>query len=448
MGTPKSSAPLERLNTLFDVGAVGGLPDSQLIEMLTTRRDQAADAAFAVLADRHGPMVRRVCRAVLRDPHDADDAFQATFLVLVRKARGLWVRESVGPWLHQVAHRTASCARAARDRRRRHERLAGLALAELRGGAIVDDLGEVLHAEVGRLPERYRAAVMLCLLEGLSPEQAARHLGCPVGTVHSRLARGRERLRCRLTRRGLAPAIVGSASMLTEPSSVPAALVSATGRAATRLAAGEKLTGIVSASVVALTRDTLRTEMATNLILTAGAALALGVALTAGGALGYRATARDGAAARHTGEAPQGRGKPDTTQAQPPRPPELKESFAEPDGRASTLAVSPNGKTVAVACDDSSVHLLDARTGAKQVALADVPNGNTRALVFIPDGRSIAGVYDDNQLRIWEVASGKLLKALPALGDMQRRRLTPAMAQFAGYLTGRRPDRRRRWRKR
>ena len=99
---------LRHLDTLFNVGAVGGLTDAQLLELFTTGRDEAAELAFTVLVDRHGPMVLRVCQAVLRDSHDAQDAFQATFLVLVKKARGLWVRESLGPWLHQVAHRTAS----------------------------------------------------------------------------------------------------------------------------------------------------------------------------------------------------------------------------------------------------------------------------------------------------------------------------------------------------
>ena len=262
----QNSIALRHLNTLFNLGAVGGLTDRELLTLFTTRRDEAAELAFAVLVDRHGPMVLRVCQAVLRDSHDAQDAFQATFLVLVQKARGLWVRECLGPWLHQVAHRTASCARSARARRRRHERLAASSSAD-GAGESPDDLGEVLHEEVGRLPERYRAAVVLCLLEGLTPEQAARQLGWPAGTVHSRLARGRARLRRRLTRRGLAPEMAGTDSVLTaELAPVPPALVAATDVAATRFAAGETLAGIVSASVVSLTKEGLRTQMVTKLI--------------------------------------------------------------------------------------------------------------------------------------------------------------------------------------
>ncbi len=176
----------------------------------------------------------RVCQAVLRDSHDAQDAFQATFMVLVKKARGLWVRASLGPWLHQVAHRIASCARLANARRRRHEKQAASLSADYTAASSPDDLGEVLHREVSRLPEQYRTAVVLCLLEGLTPEQAAQQLGWPAGTVHSRLARGRERLRGRLTRRGLAPGIVGAALLLaSEPAgAVPPSLVAAMGRAA------------------------------------------------------------------------------------------------------------------------------------------------------------------------------------------------------------------------
>ena len=137
MAKAQHEISLRHLDSLLNVGAIGGLTDAQLLEMFTTRRDEAAELAFAVLVDRHGPMVLRVCRAMLRDSHDAEDAFQATFLVLVKKARGLWVRESLGPWLHQVAHRTASCARSAVARRRRHERLAALSADQLDAGRTV-----------------------------------------------------------------------------------------------------------------------------------------------------------------------------------------------------------------------------------------------------------------------------------------------------------------------
>jgi HlyD family secretion protein len=231
---------LRQLRTLLAEGTIGGLTDGQLLERFATGRGEAAERAFAALVERHGPIVLRLCRAVLRDEHEAQDAFQATFLVLARKARSLWVRDSLGPWLHQVAYRAARCARSAAARRRAHERRSA-EMATARGAEPGDreDLAGLLHEEVERLPPRYRVPLVLCDLEGCTHEQAARHLGCPVGTVKSRLSRGRELLRSRLARRGLAvPAGVLGASAVAEAGAVPPALVEATARAAAGLAAG------------------------------------------------------------------------------------------------------------------------------------------------------------------------------------------------------------------
>ena len=124
MAKERNGATLRHIQTLFSVGTVGGLTDGQLLEWYPNRTGEAAELAFAALVERHGPMVLRVCREVLRNEHEAHDAFQATFLVLVRRAGSLWVRDSLAPWLHQVALRVAWCARSATARRRRHERKA------------------------------------------------------------------------------------------------------------------------------------------------------------------------------------------------------------------------------------------------------------------------------------------------------------------------------------
>ena len=161
------------------------------------------------------------------------------------------------------------CARSANVRRQRHERIAAVSATTIRSNETFDDLRDVLHQEVSRLPEKYRAAVVLCLMEGMSPEQAAQQLAWPVGTVHSRLARGRARLRHRLRHRGLAPDTDNTQSELAaEPAVIPAALVAATRQAATRLAAGELLAAIVSDSVVSLAIEGLRTQMVTKLVIT------------------------------------------------------------------------------------------------------------------------------------------------------------------------------------
>ena len=206
-------AGLRQLRTLFNVGAIGELSDGQLLERFSAGPREVAELAFAAIVERHAAMVARVCGSLLADPHDAQDAAQATFLILVRKARGLWVRDSLGPWLHQVACRVSGASRSAAMRRRLKERRA----AELSAAAvgpdvgIDDDLRLALHAEIARLPDRYRVPLVLCDLEGRTCEQAARLMGRPVGTVKSWRARGRERLRLRLVRRGLAPsaAIIG-----------------------------------------------------------------------------------------------------------------------------------------------------------------------------------------------------------------------------------------------
>jgi RNA polymerase sigma factor (sigma-70 family) len=210
------------LSLVFDVGVVGNLTDGQLLERFIGAAGESAEGAFAELVARHGSMVLATCRSVLRDRHAAEDAFQATFLILARRAGSLHVKDSLGPWLHQVAYRTACCALSAKARRQRHERRAAATAGPLMREDVRDDIGPVLHREIERLPERYRAVVLLCCVEGLTVNQAAERLGSPAGTVQSRLARGRDRLRGRLLRLGLAPSASLLAAILT-PESVRAA---------------------------------------------------------------------------------------------------------------------------------------------------------------------------------------------------------------------------------
>jgi RNA polymerase sigma factor (sigma-70 family) len=190
--------------------AAGPDADRHLLERFVARRDEAA---FTALVRRHGPMVLSVCRRVLYSPADAEDAFQATFLVLARKAASIRKREALASWLHGVAFHLASTAKARNARRRYHEVRAaeerrsrlGHGLPTVPQGAVAwRELQEVLDAELRRLPDVCREPLVLCYLEGLSHEEAARRLSWPVGTVKSRLARARELLRARMERRGLA----------------------------------------------------------------------------------------------------------------------------------------------------------------------------------------------------------------------------------------------------
>jgi RNA polymerase sigma factor (sigma-70 family) len=244
---------VRHIHMLFSAGTIGRLTDGQILERFTSCDEEAAEFAFAALVERHGPMVLRVCQSVLRERHDAEDAFQATFLILVRKAASIRKRNSVVSWLHGVAFRTASCHKAAKSRRGRldHKAAAGAPASAESGDP--DDLATVLHEELDGLPEKFRIPIVLCYFEGQSHEQAARQLSWPVGTVRSRLARGREQLRWRLTRRGLAPAIVlleRSLTAHTARAAISPALADATARAAVHCAAGRLVaSGVTSTSV-------------------------------------------------------------------------------------------------------------------------------------------------------------------------------------------------------
>ena len=220
---------------LFGVGTAAGLTNAQLLRQFAANRDPGAQAAFAAMVARYGPMVLRVCGTILREPTDIEDAFQATFLVLARKARSIREPDSVGSWLYGVALRTASSARLAAIRRRRHERQSTAAAATRPAEEDGDDFASALWEEVDRLAEKYRAPVVLCYLEGLTHEAAARHLGWPVGTVEGRLARARGVLRSRLTRRGLAPAI-GLLGASTSAQATPTAIPGVTADCMARLA--------------------------------------------------------------------------------------------------------------------------------------------------------------------------------------------------------------------
>src|SRR5262245_105361 len=220
----------------------GGDGDAQLLARFVTGHDEEA---FEALVRRHGPMVLGVCRRLLGDAHAAEDAFQATFLVLVRRAVTLDRPELLGNWLHGVAARVAREARARTVRRRTQERQAQTMArpeAEPLAEAAWADIRPILDEELGQLPEKYRLALVLCYLEGKTHEETAQSLGIPVGSVSWRLSRGRELLRQRLTRRGVALSGSVLAAVLSDGrlwAAVPAPLVATTVRCGLLLAAGK-----------------------------------------------------------------------------------------------------------------------------------------------------------------------------------------------------------------
>jgi RNA polymerase sigma factor (sigma-70 family) len=268
-----------------------GLTDGQLLERFLAARDEDA---FAALVRRHGPMVLAVCRRVLGDAHDAEDAFQATFLVLVRKAAGLPGRQLLGAWLHGVAYRTSLKARTMMARRRARERQATVrAAAECPNPEAAPDMLRLLDQELNRLPDKYRLPVILCELEGRTRKEVARQLAIPPGTLSSRLAHARKVLANRLSRRGVALAGGALAFPLSAKAAapVPASLVLATTKAATALAAGQAAG--ISTTIILLTEGVLKTMFLSKL---KAATIALVVAATLGmGGIAYRsASAQEG----------------------------------------------------------------------------------------------------------------------------------------------------------
>jgi len=269
MAGASSREVLRHLNTLFHCGAAGQRTDAELLESFVAGRDQAAESAFAALVDRHGAMVLAVCRRVLGNQDAAEDAFQATFLVLARKAAAIARREQLASWLHGLARRAALDARARASRHRAREKRLGVMLyTEPSDHTMLNELRTILDDELARLPERHRAPVVLCELEGLSRREAAARLKISEGTLSSRLARAKARLRQQLTKRGFALSAVTLTSILTQDASaviIPPALADSTIRVATLVAAGSSLTGVTSTSVTTLTEGVLKAMLLAKL---------------------------------------------------------------------------------------------------------------------------------------------------------------------------------------
>jgi RNA polymerase sigma factor (sigma-70 family) len=285
---------LQHVRPLISPDHAGGVTDAELLRRFLSGHDEAS---FELLLWRHGPMVLGVCRRVLGDAHDAEDAFQATFLTLARKGGSIGKRASVSGWLYTVAHRIALRAKARAARRSRRERpLGDLAVPEA-GCEPADllawrELRPLIDAEVERLPDKYRATFVLCYLEGKTNEEAAEQLGCPKGTVQSRLARARERLRARLSRRNVVLAAGPFALMLAEHArslaQLSPVLVHATTHLALFLAVGKAAAGALSASVAEMVEDLMQEAARSGKArLVAGVLTLLALAGLAAGALAY-----------------------------------------------------------------------------------------------------------------------------------------------------------------
>ncbi len=286
---------LHYLRRVTSPAASGDIPDSELLCRFARHRDETA---FAALVRRHGPMVLAVCRRILRDGHTAEDAFQATFLVLARKAGSLAKPELLANWLYGVARRTAVKAKTEAAKRRHHERQAVRTppsdpCDELEW----HDLRAVLDEEVSRLPQRYRVPVVLCYLQGQTNAEAARRLGCSRGTVATLLARARDKLQRRLTQRGVGLSVGFGLAKLTpldRGEAVPLALEQGTVNAATFVAAGQwQAAGAMAAPAVALAKGVSKGMLMEKLKIPAAILMMTAVVGTGAGVSAYRAGAQD-----------------------------------------------------------------------------------------------------------------------------------------------------------
>jgi RNA polymerase sigma factor (sigma-70 family) len=402
-----------QLGALFEGGSAVGLTDRELFERITARGGPADEAAFAAIVARHGPMVLGVCRQLLGDHHHAEDAFQASFLVLARRARSIRDPDALGPWLYGVALRTARKARTRLARRRRTEEQGAVSRPEAdpappAARALLDrERAEALHIEIDRLPGAFRLPVVLYYFEGLTLDEAAHRMRWPVGTLRSRLARARDKLRRGLTRRGVALSTTALGAALAPRSasaSVSSLLCETTTRAAIHFEARHAVDGALSAPATALAQEVLRT-MLLHRLKSAARSLLLIASLAAGSAYLalLPATARDdvGRGPHDPAHAPDRRSPGQAAARTEPRPSEGRMTIAgrvlDRDGKPL-----PNARVAVLADRKRRVGDLDGQPPNILMATTAVDAGGRFTLEFpaIP----ARDLYD---LRLIAVAPGR-----------------------------------------
>jgi RNA polymerase sigma factor (sigma-70 family) len=413
---------LRHLTGWAEGAALAECSDGQLLERFVTHREEAA---FAGLLHRHGPMVLSICRRTLANEQDCEDVFQATFLLLVHKAGSIRCRESVGSWLHGVAHRLTVRCRAQEDRRRVHERQAGLErTAAAPAPQAWEELRALLDEAIAELPEKYRSALVLCYLEDHTHEEAARRLGCRLTTLRSRVARGRERLRDALLRRGLAlssAAFLAALATSATQAALPPALRIRTLTAALPFAKGDAVSTLVSASTAALVEGGLHAMSTVRLKILLIVLLISGLTLGGAGLLAHQMFG-----AKDPADPPQPSGE--RAAAPPPenKPQPAVDRFGDPlpqraiarlgtvrfrmGGLVGACAWSPDGMVLAagenLSYDASlALSLFDAGTGKPLRQLRDHQFCIT-SLAYSPDGRTLA-CGSQGAIVLWDPATGK-----------------------------------------
>jgi RNA polymerase sigma factor (sigma-70 family) len=388
------------------------LPDRQLLERFLLFREETA---FELLVRRHGPLVLGVCRRVLGNDHDAEDAFQATFLLLARKAGAIQRRESVGSWLYGVAYHMAQKLRTQAARRRKNEGAAPI--SQLFQATAESELEAALDAELQRLPAKYRIPIILCYFEGMTHAEVAVELGWPVGTVAGRLSRAREMLRERLVHRGVAMTVAGLATALgaQSASAAPLPLVQTTVQTALAVTAGKAAAGVASAQVIALTEGMVRTMLLTKVQNVLAATLVIGLLSSGVGVGTYQVLAQD------RGDSSNGvalSAQPEATRAadnaplgEPVRRIELVQTLRGHTDEVHSVAFSPDGRRLTSAGADGTVRVWDAETG-KEIRALHSDKQAIWSLAVSPDGKLLAAGAAEGTLRLWELSSGQEIRVL------------------------------------
>ncbi len=383
--------------------------DRELLRRFLEAHD---DDAFALLVRRHGPMVLGLACRVLGDRHLAEDVFQAAFLLLARKAHTIRRAESLSCWLHGVAFRLALRVRRSQERRQQREShlrpaSSPSALEELTAQELLTVLDDELH----QLPENQRAPLILCCLEGLSQEEAARRLGCSPGSIKGRLERGRQRLRIRLEKRGLTlPAALGGTLLIAGSTSpVPAALVKSALQSVTTGA-------IASPAVAALTEEAMRMMVASKFRALSAVVLLLAVTGTGVGMMALRPpAAEENAPAAPVANKPASSGPRVDLHGDPmPQGAAMRLGTVQRRAVGAQIAVTADGKTVLSVRAGKYLRSWDAETG-KLRTQRELPGDSFNSMAaFSPDGRFLA-IHNDSafEVRIWDVATGKIIQTLP-----------------------------------
>jgi RNA polymerase sigma factor (sigma-70 family) len=396
------------------------LSDRELLERFISRRDEGA---FAALVQRHGPMVLGVCRRVLRHDQDAEDACQAAFLVLARKAGSIRKRDCAGSWLHGVAYRIArNLSREIARRRARERPVKETSQTDPARDLSWREVRAALDQVIDGMPERYRAPLVLCYLEGKTRDEAAQHLGWTLGTLRGRLERGRELLRSRLVRRGLTlgAALLGSTLAPQATAAVPPSLVMATVQAAKWTLTNPALPiSLVSAQVAVLTKGALKTMTLTKVKIAAGFLVALSVLGGGAGALTLGTLADEpGQAQKEDSSAPP---KPAKAEASRERQRPEKAASTKPASGAITATLnasaavltvtfSPDGKVLATGGADGNVTFWDVRSGKVLMTFGSKESRRIHAVKFSPDGKTVAAGGDAGKfgdLRVWNLSQAK-----------------------------------------